>query len=321
MSEPEQIPSTENFVFKPAFIERYSEMTDWEEFKRYSLSFLRRSIRINTLLGTVAKVKKSIEAKGWKLVPIPWCKEGFWIEHDERRDVGNLLEYHTGRIYVQEAASMIPPLVLQPKPGDIVLDMAASPGSKTTQMATMMKNEGLIVANDCKGDRLQSLGINLQRSVITNCLITLMRGQGIKDLQFDKILLDAPCSGTGTIRKSLKTISIWNAGMITKLAKEQKELIEVAFQNLRPGGEMVYSTCSLEPEEYEGVVSHLLNKYENAEMVEVVLPGLKVSPPVMVFKKEKYHPSVKKVIRIWPQDNDTEGFFVAKLRKIPTNEA
>jgi len=141
-----------------------------------------------------------------------------------------------------------------------------------------------------------------------------MRGQGIKDLQFDKILLDAPCSGTGTIRKSLKTISIWNAGMITKLAKEQKELIEVAFQNLRPGGEMVYSTCSLEPEENEGVVSHLLNKYENAEMVEVVLPGLKVSPPVMVFKKEKYHPSVKKVIRIWPQDNDTEGFFVAKIK-------
>ncbi len=315
MSEPEQIPSTENFVFKPAFIERYSEMTDWEEFRKYSLSFLRRSIRVNTLLGTVAKVKKSIEAKGWKLVPVPWCKEGFWIEHDERRDVGNLLEYHTGRIYVQEAASMIPPLVLQPKPGDIVLDMAASPGSKTTQMATMMKNEGLIVANDCKGDRLQSLGINLQRSVITNCLITLMRGQGIKDMQFDKILLDAPCSGTGTIRKSLKTISIWNAGMITKLAKEQKELIEVAFQNLKPGGEMVYSTCSLEPEENEGVVSHLLNKYENAEMVEVILPGLKVGLPVMVFKKEKYHPSVKKVLRIWPQDNDTEGFFVAKIKK------
>ena len=103
--------------------------------------------------------------------------------------------------------------------------------------------------------------------------------------------------------------------MITKLAKEQKELIEVAFQNLKPGGEMVYSTCSSEPEENEGVVSHLLNKYENAEMVEVILPGLKVSPPVMKFKKEKYHPSVKNVIRIWPQDNDTEGFFVAKIRQ------
>ena len=141
MSEPRQIPTTENIVFKPAFIERYSLLTDWEEFKKYSLSFLRRSIRVNTLLGTVKDVKKSIEAKGWKLIPIPWCKEGFWISHDERRDVGNLLEHHTGKIYVQEAASMIPPLVLKPKPGDIVLDMAASPGSKTTQMAAMMNNE------------------------------------------------------------------------------------------------------------------------------------------------------------------------------------
>lgn len=315
MPEPEQIPSTENFVFKPAFIERYSQLTNLEQFKKYSLSFLRRSIRVNTLLGSVKEVKKNIESKGWKLTPIPWCKEGFWIEHDERRDVGNLLEYHIGEIYVQEAASMIPPLVLQPKPGDIVLDMAASPGSKTTQMAAMMNNEGLIVANDYKGDRLQSLGINLQRSVTTNCLITLMRGQGIKDMQFDKILLDAPCSGTGTIRKSLKTISIWNAGMITKLAKEQKELIEVAFENLKEDGEMVYSTCSLEPEENEGVVSHLLKKYENAEMVKVTLPGLKTSPAVMEFKKDKYHPSVNDAIRIWPQDNDTEGFFVAKIRK------
>ncbi|MEK6939941.1 MAG: NOL1/NOP2/sun family putative RNA methylase, partial [Nanoarchaeota archaeon] len=277
MPEPEQIPNTENFVFKPEFIKRYSELTDWEDFKKYSLSFLRRSIRVNTLLSSVKDVKKSIEAKGWKLTPIPWCKEGFWIEHDERRDVGNLLEYHIGKIYVQEAASMIPPLVLQPQPGDLVLDMAASPGSKTTQMAAMMKNEGLIVANDYKGDRLQSLGINLQRSVTTNCLITLMRGQGIKEMQFDKMLLDAPCSGTGTIRKSLKTISIWNAGMITKLAREQKELIEVAFANLKPGGEMVYSTCSVEPEENEGVVNYLLEKFEEAEIVKVNLPGLKVS--------------------------------------------
>jgi len=312
---PEKIPSTENIEFKKDFIERYSPLTDWDKFKEYSLSFLRRSIRVNTLMSTIKETKKSIEDKGWKLQQIPWCKDGFWIAHDERRDVGNLLEYHLGKIYVQEAASMIPPLVLQPKPGDLVLDMAASPGSKTTQMAAMMDNEGLLVANDYKGSRLQSLGINLQRSVVTNTVITLMRGQGIKNMQFDKILLDAPCSGTGTIRKSLKTIRIWNAGMITKLAKQQKELIETAFALLKPGGEMVYSTCSLEPEENEGVVNHLLGRHENAEVVKVKLPGLKVSKPVMEFKKEKYNSQVRKVIRIWPQDNDTEGFFVAKIKK------
>ena len=165
MDKLETIPTTENIEFKPAFIERYSELTDWEAFKKYSLSFLKRSIRVNTIVTTVKEVKKSIEAKGWKLEQIPWCKEGFWISHPDRRDVGNLLEHHLGQVYVQESASMIPPLVLDPKPGDIILDMCAAPGSKTTQMAMMMNNQGLIVANDYKGQRLQSLGINLQKNL------------------------------------------------------------------------------------------------------------------------------------------------------------
>ncbi|MDP3733927.1 MAG: tRNA methyltransferase, partial [Nanoarchaeota archaeon] len=132
MSELQQIPSTENIVFKPAFTERYEKLTDWEQFKQYSLAFLRRSIRINTIRGTVAEIKQDIEKKGWILTPIPWCTQGFWISHPQRKDVGNLWEHHLGKIYVQEAASMIPPLVLNPQPGEIMLDMCASPGSKTT---------------------------------------------------------------------------------------------------------------------------------------------------------------------------------------------
>lgn len=316
MHSLEPIPDAEtNFPFKADFIKHYSGLTDWDTFKKYSLSFLRRSIRVNTLQASVAEVKKSIEAKGWNLTPIPWCKEGFWIDHHGRRDVGNLLEHHLGKIYVQEAASMIPPLVLQPQPGDIVLDMCAAPGSKTTQIGAMMNNEGIIVANDYKGDRLQSLGLNIQRSVLTNTIITLMHGKRFYQFEFDKILLDAPCSGTGTIRKSLKTISIWNPGMIKKIAKTQKELIENAFKNLKVGGEMVYSTCSLEPEEDEGVVDFLSQKFDNAEIMEINLPGLKRSPAILEFEGTKYNPEVKHCIRIWPQDNDTEGFFVCKIRK------
>src|SRR3989344_7030529 len=141
------IPTAEKIEFKPLFIERYSQLTDWEAFKNYSTSFLRRSIRINTLRGSVAEIKKDIEQKGWKLEPVPWCKEGFWISHSDRKDVGNLLEHHLGKIYVQEAASMIPPLVLDPQPGEVILDMCASPGSKTTQIAAMMKSTGLLIAN------------------------------------------------------------------------------------------------------------------------------------------------------------------------------
>ena len=313
----EPIPDAEkNFPFKPAFIERYSQLTNWEEFKRYSYCFLRRSIRVNTLLGTVKDVKKNIEAKGWKLESIPWCKEGFWIVNPDRRDVGNLLEHHLGKIYVQEAASMIPPLILQPQPGDIMLDMCAAPGSKTTQMGAMMRNQGIIVANDYKGNRLQSLGINLQRSGLTNVLITKMHGKRFYQFQFDKILLDAPCSGTGTIRKSMKTIRIWNEDMIGKIARQQRELIENAFNNLKEGGELVYSTCSQEPEENEAVVDFLLQKFPNAEIVPTALPGLKTSPPILEFAGKHYHPSIQHTLRIWPQDNDTEGFFVAKIRKI-----
>jgi len=215
---------------------------------------------------------------------------------------------------------MIPPLVLQPQPGDIVLDMCAAPGSKTTQMVAMMKNEGVMVANDYKGQRLQSLGINIQRSGVTNTIITLMHGKRFHEFEFDKILVDAPCSGTGTIRKSLKTITIWNAGMISKLARQQVELLVNAFNNLKDGGELVYSTCSVEPEENEGVIHTLLERFDTAEVIPVTLNGLKTVEPIMEFKKVKYNPAVKDCIRIWPQDNDTEGFFVTKIRKKPTNE-
>lgn len=312
---PERIVTADKIQFKKGFIERYSGLTDWEAFIKYSLCYLRRSIRVNTTLASVGEVTKSIKAKGWKLESIPWCPEGFWISHSERKDVGNLLEHRCGKIYVQEAASMIPPLVLGALPGERVLDMCAAPGSKTTQIASMMEGKGVVVANDYKGQRLQSLGINIQRSCLTNVVITLMDGNRFHGHMFDRILVDAPCSGTGTIRKSLKTVQIWNAGMITKLASQQKKLILKAFENLKVGGVMVYSTCSVEPEENEGVVDHLLAKHSNASTVGVTLPGLKVSVPVMGFKGHRYHEGVSNALRIWPQDNDTEGFFVCKIEK------
>ena len=122
---PELMPNHKEIKFKDKFIERYSKLTDFKEFKKYSLSFLRRSVRVNTLKISVKDFKKNL--KQWKLTPIPWCKQGFWIEHESRRDVGNLTEHALGYIYIQEAASMIPPIVLDPKPEELVLDIAASP--------------------------------------------------------------------------------------------------------------------------------------------------------------------------------------------------
>ncbi len=315
MPEFEAMPIADTIEFKQKFIDRYSGLTDWDEFKKYCLAFLPRSIRVNTLKATVDEVKRSIEAKGWILEKIPWCTTGFWISHPERRDVGNLLEHKLGYIYVQEAVSMLPPIFLDPKPGEFILDMCAAPGSKTSQIAAMMKGRGLLFANDYKGQRIQSLGINLQRTGVVNCVVTLMNGEKFSGLSCDRILVDAPCSGTGTIRKSLKTIRIWNPKMLRKISNQQKKLLLSAWKNIKPGGVVVYSTCSLEPEENEAVISWLLNEVDDAKVESVKLPGLKVGKAVLEFEGEKYHPSVKKCCRIWPQDNNTEGFFVAKLRK------
>ena len=315
---PTEIPNSEEIEIKEKFIERYEKLTNFKEFKKYSLSFLRRSIRVNTIKISINDLKKRLE-KNWALEQIPWCNEGFYIEHikKERRDIGNLIEHPLGYFYTQEAASMIPPIVLEPKENDIVLDMAASPGSKTTQLASIMKNKGLLIANDYTTKRIKPLSLNIQRCGITNCIITLMQGQWFKksNIEFDKILVDAPCSGTGTIRKSLKTLRIWNPNMVKRLSITQKQLIETAFNILKQNGTLVYSTCSLEPEENEAVVDFLLNKYENAELEEIRLSNIKRSEPILEFENNKYNGEIKKCLRIWPQDNDTEGFFVAKIIK------
>src|SRR3989344_8479628 len=161
---PKIMPNAEDIEFKEKFIERYSSLTNWEEFRKSSLSFLRRSIRANTIKLSVKELKKRLE-KNWNLEQVPWCNEGFWIEHieKERRDIGNLIEHSLGYFYTQEAASMIPPLVLEPEENEIILDIAASPGSKTTQIAQYMKNTGILVANDYTGDRMKPLSMNLQR--------------------------------------------------------------------------------------------------------------------------------------------------------------
>ena len=312
-----RIPGTENIEIKEKFEDRYRALSgkDYKKFIEASLSFMRKSIRVNTLKITVDELKKRLENE-WELTQIPWCREGFFIEHraGERRDIGNLIEHNLGYFYVQEAASMIPPVVLEAKPDDVVLDMCSSPGSKTTQLAAMMQNKGVLVSNDSDYKRMTPLSLNIQRTGATNTLVTLMEGRFFK-MPFDKILLDAPCSGTGTIRKSLKTLKMWNPNMVKRIAGTQRQLIDVAFSCLKPGGVMTYSTCTLEPEENEAVIDFLLNKYENAKLEKINL-NIKHGPAITEFNGQKYSKEVEKCLRIWPQDNDTCGFFVTKILKI-----
>jgi tRNA (cytosine49-C5)-methyltransferase len=317
--ELKQYPDADKIQWKPEFEERYKKLLgdQYETYKKYSLSFLTRSIRINTLKKSIEEVKKRLEDKGWKLTQVPFCKEGFWVEHiTGRLDIGNTLEHALGYYYVQEAASMIPPVVLDPEENDLILDMCAAPGSKTTQIGQYLKNTGLLIANDYTGNRIKPLGLNVQRVGLTNTIISRMFGQWFitKEMRFDRILVDAPCSGTGTIRKSLKTLRIWNPTMVERLASTQRKLIETAFQILKPGGTMVYSTCSTEPIENEGTVSYLLENFEGVEVQDIKL-NVKSSPAILEFEGNKYHKDCNKALRLWPQDNNTEGFFICKIKK------
>ena len=292
--------------WKKQFLERYGSITDIDKFTEASLRPMRKSIRVNTLKTTIKEIKSR-----FNLEQVPWCKKGFFIK---KIAVGNTKEHFLGYIYLQGAASMIPPVVLKPKPGDIVLDMCASPGSKTSQMAAMMKNEGIIVANDNKIARLKPLTVNLQRCGVMNTVLTRMEGKWFKG-KYDKILVDVPCSGIGTIRKSLKTIQMWNPNTVKKMAGVQRQLLRTAFNALQEGGSLVYSTCTLEPHENESVVNTLLEHYDNAK-IESFSIDIKRGKAVEEFEGEIYDSEIKKCLRVWPQDNDTEGFFVAKVKKV-----
>ncbi|MFT4343697.1 MAG: NOL1/NOP2/sun family putative RNA methylase [Candidatus Woesearchaeota archaeon] len=314
--ELEPFPNKDLLEIKPKFRERYEKLTDFDTYMEYSLAFPRKAIRVNTLKISPEELKERLPS-AWNITPVPWCPEGFWIKHSEgRRDIGNLIEHALGYIYVQEASSMIPPIVLDPQPGEIILDMCSAPGSKTTQIAARMQNKGLLFANDIEGVRLAPLGINLQRMGVTNTVITLMYGQHYKrsNIVFDRILVDAPCSGTGTICKSPGTLRMWNPAMVTRIAGTQKKLIDAGFSKLKSGGTLVYSTCSNEPEENEGVINWLLENHPDAYLEKIDILA-KSSPPILEFNGTSYNPEIAKCLRIWPQDNHTEGFFVAKVRK------
>ena len=300
--------------FKEKFIERFSELTDFNLFKEYSLKYPRSSIRVNTLKIGVDELYERI-SKSWELTSVPWNSEAFFVRNYEgRRDIGNLTEHSLGYFFVQEASAMLPVIALDPLPGEFVLDMCASPGAKTTQIAQQMNNKGLIIANDYKKDRNKALALNIQRCGVLNTVMTLGDSRRFKNFQFDKILLDAPCSGTGTIRKSLKTLRMWNPNMVRRLCITQKELIETAFKNLKPDGVMVYSTCSVEPEENEGVVSFLLEKHSDAVTEKPTL-NIKQSKPIDSIGGKALHKGIENCVRIWPQDNDTDGFFLCKIIK------
>ncbi len=295
----------------PKFVERYERIDDSEEFYEYMAKPLRTSVRVNTLKASVEDVVESLSER-FELEPIPWCREGFFVNAEK---IGSTIEHQLGLIFSQEASAMIPAIALEVEPGMLVLDMCAAPGGKTTQIAQYMKNEGCIIANDVKVDRLNILISNLQRCGVTIARVTMKDGRFFKRFagRFDRVLIDAPCSNVGMIRKNFKYLKMWRMREVESLSRLQKELIMAGYNALKPGGILVYSTCTLDPLENEEVIDHLIANTD--AVVEPIELPVRRRRPFTEFDGRRYDKAVLNCLRIHPQDNDTEGFFVAKVSK------
>jgi len=289
-----------------------------EELKTTLDSYLRKSIRVNTLRSNLEEVTHSLIEQGFELEKMPWYDKSFFIKNDKKLRIGNTLEHYLGKIYVQEASSMLPVIALDPKPNDYILDMAAAPGSKTTQISMHMNNTGIILANEPSIQRIKALQENLDRSGAINVTITRNDGRKFSNLEntFDKVLLDAPCSSEGTFQKDIKARYVWNQTKVLQLSKLQKQLLDSAITACKSQGTIIYSTCTMSPEENEEVINYALEKYDNIKLEKIEYKGLNTSPGIEEYNKKTYDSEIKKVIRVWPQRAKIEGFFVSKITKI-----
>ena len=290
------------------FLERYKELLG-DDFKGLQAAKDFHSLRINTLKISEKELIERLENEKVKLEKVEFLDYGY--SYQSSFSLGATPEYLMGYYYLQEAASQIPVQILGPKENEIVLDMAAAPGSKTTQIAQYMKNKGKLIAVDSNISRIIALRNNIERCGVTNTIIYQKDARFIKDfgIQFDKVLLDAPCSG------NFITDAEWfgkrTVESINERAELQKELLKAAISVTKKNGLIFYSTCSLEPEENEFIVDWALSKG-----VEIFETDLKIgSPGLTEALGKKLNKDVAKTRRFWPHKTNTQGFFVALLRK------
>lgn len=276
------------------------------------------SFRINSLLASPPEVIESLKKDGFIIENVSWYNDAFILQNKSIRALTETELYKTGKMYIQNLSSMLPSLILNPKQGEKILDMAASPGSKTTHIASLMQNTGEIIANDISRQRLFKLQANLKQQGVKNTKLINFPGQMLWKKYpnyFDGVLVDAPCSMEGLIRlQDEKTYKEWSLKKIKILAERQKYLLRSAVACIKPGGRVIYSTCTLSPEENEMVVNWVLEKEKNiVKLEEFTLSDVPFVDGLTTWNKMKNN-DLLKTRRILPSLN-MEGFFIAVLKK------
>ena len=271
------------------------------------------TLRVNTIKYNIQELMKYLREKNIKFERVSWYNDALIIKNANEKEIQKLDIYEKGYIYLQSLSSMIPPLVLNPKPGEKVLDLTAAPGSKTTQMAVMMKNDGYILANELDKIRCERLQYNVEKQGANIVEVINNRGEKVGEEyqeQFDKVLLDAPCSGEGRfLGNNVGTYRNWSKRTVRELAKLQKKLFKSAYTALKPNGMMVYSTCTLNKDENENVLQWAIENF-NVKLLDI---NIDFKEKMQGFN-DGLDGSINKAIRILPSKN-MEGFFVAKLKK------
>ncbi len=272
------------------------------------------TFRINPLKTEKGPLVTRLHQNGFDTEDIGFA-DAFMLKNEPTL-LSKTIEHFLGLLYIQSVASMIPPLVLDPAEDETVLDMSAAPGSKTTQIGRMMDNKGVLVANDWDGKRIKTLSHNLDRMGLINAAMVNMGGERIGNLlpeTFDKILVDAPCSALGVIHKAPQAVA--NLNYLQKFAFIQEQLLVSAVKAAKVGGTIVYSTCTVAPEENEKLIHNILSRYP-LEIADILLPGEIASMPgITSYRGEPFDLSLSRTVRLLPSRINPEGFFIAKLKK------
>lgn len=278
---------------------------DFREFFHELLSHRTRlSVRVNTLKSDMREVKRVLSENNIGFGQVPWCRDGLWVDYADL----NMIEHQLGYYYIQSASSMVAPQLFPPNPGS-VLDLCSAPGGKTTHIAQLMENKGTVVANEHVAPRIRALVYNIQRMGVTNALVVKGDGVRFKDIgeRFDCVLVDAPCSGVGTLKTSREALTKFSRQWISKLSGLQKKLILSGFDCLNPGGTLVYTTCTTTLEENEHVVEYLMQERADAQVERVKLEGLPARCGLTA--------QTAGCVRIYPQDTGTEPHFISFFTK------
>lgn len=265
------------------------------------------TLRINTIKSNIEEIKQKLDAKKIEYEEVKWSKEAIIIKNEDEKAIQKMDIYTNGEIYMQSLSSMLPPIILEPKEGTDILDMAAAPGGKTTQIAALTNNKAHITACEKNKIREERLKYNIDKQGASCVFIMQKDARFIDDFfSFDQILLDAPCSGSGTLDFNDNNIEkYFSKQLIDRSSSVQKTLLSKAIKLLKPGHEMVYSTCSILSCENEDIVAHSI-KNENVEIVPIHFEGMEELP----LLPTKIHGT----LCVCPTDL-YEGFFVAKIRK------